>query len=65
TRGLPVDELALTIKDVIRFTRAMEFRYLCVDALCIVQDDDGDKAEELPLMGTFYKQSALTIAAVS
>ncbi len=66
TRGLPVDELALTIRDAIVFTRAMGFRYLWVDALCIVQDDgDGDKAEQLPLMGTIYKQSALTIAAAS
>jgi hypothetical protein len=36
-----------------------------VDALCIVQDDNVDKLEEISKMGSIYKNATLTIAAAS
>ncbi|KAK4158962.1 HET-domain-containing protein [Cladorrhinum sp. PSN259] len=62
-KRLPVEELSLTIQDAIKVTKALDFRWLWVDALCILQDDDDDKDTQLPLMSYIYKRSALTIAA--
>ncbi|KAG4436101.1 hypothetical protein IFR05_008421 [Cadophora sp. M221] len=63
--GIPVDTLPLTLQDAITVTRQLGFRYLWVDALCIIQDDAADKAAEINRMGTIYKNSTLTIAAAS
>ncbi|PVH68228.1 HET-domain-containing protein [Cadophora sp. DSE1049] len=62
-RCLPVDKLSRTIRDAVTVTRALGFRYLWVDALCIIQDADPDKKSQLPLMGSIYQDSAITLAA--
>ncbi|PVH96633.1 HET-domain-containing protein, partial [Periconia macrospinosa] len=54
--------LAPTIQDAITFTREVGFRYLWVDALCIVQDDYARKPTYLSLMGTVYADAALVLA---
>lgn len=43
----------------------MGIQYLCIDALCIVQDDHKDWELESSKMGTIYANSYLTIAASS
>lgn len=60
---LPVDKLSRTIRDAVTVTRALGFRNLWVDALCIIQDSDPDKKSQLPLMGSIYQDSAITLAA--
>lgn len=62
-RCLPVDKLSRTIRDAVTVTRALGFRYLWVDALCIIQDSDPDKKSQLPLMGSIYQDSEITLAA--
>lgn len=53
--------LAPTILDAITFTREVGFRYLWVDALCIVQDDYERKPMYLQLMGTVYADAVLVL----
>ena len=40
-------------------------RYLWVDSLCIIQDDEDDKAIQIAAMDQIYSSSVLTIAAAS
>jgi len=51
-----------SIQDAIRVTRKLGYRYLWVDALCILQDSTADKHSEISNMGAIYKNSTLTIA---
>ena len=50
-------------QDVIQVTRRLEMRYLWIDALCIIQDDNDDKQTELINMGNIYQGAILNIAA--
>jgi hypothetical protein len=52
-----------TIRDAIYLTQCLEYKYLWVDALCIVQDDMADKKAQLHLMDRLYNSAILTIAA--
>jgi hypothetical protein len=65
TLGIPMTCLPRTIQDAIIITRNLNIRYLWVDAICIIQDDKIDKATQIRGMGAIYKQSTLTIAAMS
>jgi hypothetical protein len=60
------DHLPQTIEDAISLTLTLGFRYLLVDAFCIIQDDP-TKAKNLHLerMDAVYNCSTLTIAAAS
>ncbi|KAK4447339.1 HET-domain-containing protein [Podospora aff. communis PSN243] len=62
-KSLPVDRLGLTIQDAITTTRRLGFRYLWVDALCIAQDDEAQKASEINTMASIYKHSTAVISA--
>jgi len=59
------EKLPVTIKDAVNVTRDLGIRYLWVDSLCIAQDDEADKSEEIKNMGRIYKNAAVTIAAAS
>jgi hypothetical protein len=54
-----------TIRDAIDLIRALDFRYLWVDSLCIVQDDDETKGQLISNMDTVYGHATLTIVAAS
>ncbi|KAL4258744.1 hypothetical protein AB1N83_011533 [Pleurotus pulmonarius] len=54
-----------TILDAITCTRSLGLRFLWIDALCILQDSDEDKARELPLMRRIYRDAYVTIIAAS
>lgn len=70
-RGLDYVSLPLSIQDAILVTRALGFRYLWVDASCIIQLDPGDASDqedgvwirEATRMGGYYSNAFLTIAA--
>jgi hypothetical protein len=62
---IPLDSLPKTLKDAITTTIRLGLRYLWVDALCIVQDWDEDKATEISRMGQIYTNAHVTIAAAS
>ncbi|KAB2100385.1 hypothetical protein AG0111_0g11198 [Alternaria gaisen] len=63
--GFAATQLPQTPADAVIVTRRLGFRYLWVDALCIVQNSAEDKAVEIDKMGSIYKNSALTIVASS
>ncbi|VUC29299.1 unnamed protein product [Clonostachys rosea] len=60
---IKLDSLPQSIQDAIVVTRKLGFRYLWVDALCIIQDHGEDKAHEISKMSDIYKNAAITIAA--
>ncbi|KAI9150347.1 hypothetical protein HJFPF1_10111 [Paramyrothecium foliicola] len=57
------NSLAQTIKDAIEVTRSVGLRYIWVDALCILQDDESDKSGIIKNMHAIYGNAALTIVA--
>ncbi|KAI0472172.1 heterokaryon incompatibility protein-domain-containing protein [Xylariaceae sp. FL0804] len=61
--GLGLGDLPATVRDAVLVTRSIGLDWLWVDALCIVQDDDGDKVGELASMGDIYRRGYVTIAA--
>ncbi|KAF7870343.1 hypothetical protein EAF04_004089 [Stromatinia cepivora] len=54
-----------TIQDAMRFSQQLGIQYLWVDALCIIQDSDSDKALQIGTMGTIYAHSKVTLIAAS
>lgn len=64
-KSMGIELLLQTIQDAIQVTRKLGFRYLWVDALCIMQDRPSDKAIEIESMGIIYQNAIATIAAVS
>ena len=62
-RGIPWDSLPLTYQDAIIFVRRLKIRYLWIDSLCIIQDDENDWRQEAARMASIYQGSYLTISA--
>ncbi len=63
TRSLPVSLLPQTIKDAIHTTRQLGFRFLWIDVLCILQDDEIDKRREIRKMKDIFSNAVVTISA--
>ncbi|KAK0653488.1 hypothetical protein DIS24_g6002 [Lasiodiplodia hormozganensis] len=61
--GIDTSTLPKSLKDAITVTKRLNFRYLWVDSLCIIQDSDEDKSHEISNMANVYKGSHLTINA--
>ena len=64
-QDVPFGDLPQTFKDAVSITLRLGYNALWIDALCIIQDDKDDVAEEIPRMGTIYGNSTCTIAALS
>jgi len=61
----PFDSLPRTLQDAVTITRKLGFRFLWIDALCIIQEGDqgADFLRESATMSAVYGNAALTIAA--
>ncbi|PKS06138.1 hypothetical protein jhhlp_007455 [Lomentospora prolificans] len=57
------DGIPQTIRDAMELVQKMNERYLWVDVLCIIQDDENDKMEQVAAMDRIYGTATLTIAA--
>ncbi|CAD6578934.1 MAG: hypothetical protein ASARMPRED_008897 [Alectoria sarmentosa] len=67
-RELEIRLLPRTISDAIEVTKTLGFKYLWVDALCIIQDSTEaaarqDMEQELATMDQVYKNATVTIVA--
>lgn len=56
--------LSPVVRDAIEFSRQLEERYLWIDALCIPQDNETQKARLITQMESIYAQAFLTIVAL-
>ncbi|CZR67476.1 uncharacterized protein PAC_17375 [Phialocephala subalpina] len=62
-RCLPLNDIPRTCWDAIQVTRMIGYKYLWIDAFCIIQDDEADKSRELLKMGEIYRHALFTIYA--
>ncbi|KAI1416278.1 HET-domain-containing protein [Hypoxylon sp. FL1857] len=63
--GLDIKKVPQSVLEAMQVTGRLGFRYIWVDALCIIQDSREDKLKELPMMAKIYQFSAMTISAAS
>ncbi|KAH7126591.1 heterokaryon incompatibility protein-domain-containing protein, partial [Dendryphion nanum] len=63
--SIPWEQIPSTFRWAIEFTRSMGIKYIWIDSLCIVQDDELDWACESAKMCDVYSWSYLTIATTS
>jgi hypothetical protein len=60
---IPWDHMPKTFQEAIQITFSLGLKYIWIDSLCIIQDDDADWRKEGSRMAFIYSQSYLTIAA--
>jgi hypothetical protein len=61
--GLKSTAVPRTIREAMELVAKIGERYLWVDALCILQDDDTDKLKQINQMDSIYGFASLTIVA--
>ena len=54
-----------TIRDAIYFTECLDYNFLRVDSLCIVQDNVEEMKVQLNIMDRLYKSATLTLVAAA
>jgi hypothetical protein len=64
-KSLQWRDIPKTFQDAILTTHSLGFRYLWIDSLCIIQDDEDDWAMESSKMSHIYANAILTIAAAA
>ncbi|TVY75618.1 hypothetical protein LSUE1_G005303 [Lachnellula suecica] len=62
-REISMHSIPKTFRDAITITRNFGFRYLWIDALCIVQDSRHDWEQESAVMDSVYSNAVLTLSA--
>lgn len=61
--GISLDDLPITFREAVDFTRKLGLRYIWIDSLCIVQDDVEDWRVQSSKMADIYANAYLTISA--
>lgn len=64
-QGIRFDAFPKTLRDGVRIAKRLGFRYLWIDSLCIIQDDNNDWVQEGRAMTETYGRSTLNISASS
>ncbi|KAF2676490.1 HET-domain-containing protein [Lentithecium fluviatile CBS 122367] len=59
------EDLSVTFKDAIKICRDLDQKYLWIDSLCIIQDDEEDWSKQAASMASIYGGSYVTLAALS
>ncbi|KAB5584705.1 heterokaryon incompatibility protein-domain-containing protein [Coniochaeta sp. 2T2.1] len=63
TQGIDILSLSKTFQHTIFVTRELGIRYLWIDSLCIIQDDEDDWKREAENMADVFANAFVTIAA--
>ena len=63
--GINLNSLPKVFTDAVTICRRLQIRYLWIDTLCIIQDNEQDWERESARMADIYANSYLTIAASS
>ena len=58
-------DLPLTMTDFIVVCSELNYRYVWIDALCIVQDDSTDMASQMQCMGTVFSSAHLVVVSTA
>lgn len=58
-----IDDLPKTYQDALTVVNSLGYKYIWIDSLCIVQDDEQDWENESSLMGLTYNHAVCNIAA--
>jgi hypothetical protein len=64
-QSITIADLPKNFRDAISITREIEFKYLWIDSLCIIQDCEDDKNREIADMGLIYARAICTISATA
>ncbi|RYP92950.1 hypothetical protein DL770_000931 [Monosporascus sp. CRB-9-2] len=64
-KSIDFERLPLTFKDAVSVVRGLGFRYIWIDSLCIIQDDQRDWEYEAARMEQVFSGAYFTIAASS
>jgi hypothetical protein len=64
-RGIPFASLPKTFQEAATFVRRLGYRYLWIDSLCIIQDNEEDWRVQASRMADIYQRCLLTIAAAA
>lgn len=62
---IPLTDLPRIFQDAISVTQRLGLRYLWIDSLCIVQDDDDEWRQIAAQMASIYQNSHFVISAIS
>lgn len=62
-QAIPDAEIPRTLREAMQICRILGVRYIWIDALCIIQDDNLDWDAESSNMGQYYENAYLTISA--
>jgi len=63
TTSISFKSLPRTFRDAVTFVRGLGIRYLWIDSICIIQDDESDWEVQAAKMCDIYSQSYFTVAA--
>ncbi|KAI0538258.1 heterokaryon incompatibility protein-domain-containing protein [Xylaria digitata] len=62
-RCIPLAKAPNAFTQTFQVTRDLGYRYIWIDALCIIQNDNDDLGRELATMGEIYRHATFTIFA--
>jgi hypothetical protein len=62
--GFSFSALPAGYKDILTFTKGLGYEFLWIDALCIIQDDESDKSNQIFNMHLIYRYCDVVIAVV-
>jgi hypothetical protein len=62
--GMPAESLPLLIQEAMVAARTLGYRYIWIDALCIIQDDPDDWDKEASKMKDVYSNADLTLSSL-
>ena len=64
-RGISNESLPRLFREVAAIAHALNISYLWIDALCIIQDSDKDKEEEIIKMSDIYRGALVVLVAAT